>query len=357
MVALSPIALLAAARPASVRAALEPIQLICVETEDMTDLYYAVKTGMFARNGLDVTLVPTSSGAAATAAVVSGTYQIAKTSFLPLFSAHLQGIPLVVIAPQILNEQQNPRALLQIALDSSAKTGADLNGKTVGVPSLGDVSTLSIRAWVDKTGGDWRSLKFVEIPNSAMEAALVQHRADAAMLQTPQLDISLAAGTTKSLGNANAAIAPLFMFTGYIARNEWASQHADALRRFVATLAKATAYVNAHRPETVALVSEFTKANLANIEKMHRTTNGTTLDPALIQPLIDAAAKYGQIPRSFPARDSLVERRCALTPRVPGLAARPVQARDEGREFRYAAAPLTRSPHPRRWARRARARG
>ncbi len=301
--ALSSIAVLAETRPQSVRAATEPIQLVCVPTEDMTDLYYAVKTGMFARNGLDVSLAPTSSGAAAVAAVVSGTYQIAKTSLLAFFSAHVQGIPLVAIAPQILNELQNPRALLQVAPDSPYRTGADLNGKTVGVPSLGDVSTLAIRAWVDKTGGDWRSLKFVEIPNSALEAAIAQHRIDAAILQTPQLDVSLEAGTTKTLAYANAAIAPKFILGGYVALADWTSHHAKDARTFASTLAEASNYVNTHRAETAPLVAELTKAALVNVAKMHRTTNPTTLDPTLVQPLIDAAAKYGIISRAFPARE------------------------------------------------------
>lgn len=287
----------------ALRAAPEPIQLICVETEDMTDLYYAVKTGMFGRAGMDLELVPASSGAAATVAVVSGTYQIAKTSLLPFFSAHIRGIPLVVIAGNILNELHSPRALLQIAPDSPYKTGADLNGQTVGVPALGDVSTLAIRAWVDKTGGDWRSLKLVEIPNSELEAAIVAHRVAAAILQTPQLDISLQAGTTKTLAYANAAIAPTFMLGGYVTLLDWANAHAAEVRTFESTLARATTYVNAHRAETAPYVAELTKATLENVAQMHRTTNPTTLDPALVQPLIDAAAKYGIIPHGFSARE------------------------------------------------------
>jgi hypothetical protein len=61
--------------------------------------------------------------------------------------------------------------------------------------------------------------------------------------------------------------------------------------------------VNTHRAETAPVVAEFTKATLANVAKMHRTTNPTVLDPSLIQPLIDAAAKYGIIARAFPARE------------------------------------------------------
>ncbi|MGA2393655.1 MAG: ABC transporter substrate-binding protein [Candidatus Lustribacter sp.] len=293
----------AAFGPAAVRAASEAIAVVGVPSEDMTDIYYAIKTQMFARKGLDVSLVAASSGGAATAAVVAGTYQVGKSSLLALFNAHLAGIPLVAIAPDILNEPQNPRSLLQIAPDSPYKTGADLNGKTIGVPALGDATTLAIRAWVDKTGGDWHSLKFVEIPNAALEAALVAHRVDAAILQTPQLDISLEAGATKTLAYANEAIAPTFILAGYVALADWVKSHAAEARTFASTLAVATAYVNTHRPETAPLVAEFTKASLANVAKMHRTTNPTTLDPALVQPLIDAAAKYGIIARAFPARD------------------------------------------------------
>jgi NitT/TauT family transport system substrate-binding protein len=284
-------------------AALQALQVAGVPSEDMTDCYYAVKTGMFARNGLDVTLEASSSGAAATAAVVSGTYPIGKSSLLALMNAHLQGIPLVAVAPAILNEPQNPRSLLQIAPDSPYKTGADLNGKTIGVPALGDATTVAIRAWVAETGGDWHSLKFVEFPNAALEAAIVGHRVDAAILQTPQLDISLEAGTTKTLSYANEAIAPRFILAGYVALADWANHHADTVRTFASTLAAATSYVNTHRPETAPVVAEFTKATLANVAKMHRTTNPTVLDPALIQPLIDAAAKYGILARAFPARE------------------------------------------------------
>lgn len=291
-----------AALSARARAA-DAIQVIGTPSEDMTDMYYAVKTGMFARNGLDVTLVPATSGSAATIAVVSGSYQIAKSSMLALFSAHLRGIPLVLIAPELLTETQSPRSLLQIAPDSTFKTGADLNGKTIGVPALGDATTLATRAWVDKTGGDWHSLKFVEIPNTALEAAIVQHRVDAATLQTPQLDVSLEAGATKTLANANAAIAPKFILGGYFALSDWATRHAADVRTFASTLAAATTYVNAHRAETAPLVAEFTKTPLENVSKMHRTTNPTTLDAALIQPLIDAAAKYGIISQAFPARE------------------------------------------------------
>jgi hypothetical protein len=57
--------------------------------------------------------------------------------------------------------------------------------------------------------------------------------------------------------------------------------------------------------ETAPLIAEFTKIELAKVARMHRTSNALSLDPALIQPVIDAAAKYEIIARGFPARDIL----------------------------------------------------
>ena len=302
MLALAPLVVLHP-RPLRAQVTRDKIQVALVPVESQTNLYYGVKSGMFARAGLDVTLTATTSGAAATTAVITGAAQVGSTSMLPLFAAHIRGIPVLMVAPAVINTAQNPFGMLQIAADAPYKTGADLNGKTVASPTLGDMNSLATKAWVDKTGGDWRSLKWVEIPNAATEAALVGHRIAAAIMLSPQLDASLAAGTTKSLAYAYGAIGPMIMGTAFIAHREYVAQHTDVMRRFVKTLMEATTYVNGHPAETAPLVAELAKLDLADIGKMHRTLNGTTLDAALVQPVIDAAAKFEQIAHGFPARE------------------------------------------------------
>jgi NitT/TauT family transport system substrate-binding protein len=292
-------------RTAFAQATLEKLKVAGPPTEDATNIYYAVKNGLFGRAGLDVEMINTSSGTAATTAMITGTYDISRTSVMPLLTAHTRGIPIVIVGPELLTVGNNPFALLQIPVDSALRTGADLNGKTMGVPALNDQNSLATRAWVDKNGGDWRSLKFTEIPNSALEAALVQHRVDAAVLQQPALAASLAAGTSKTLGNAYSAIAQTYMSGCYAARSDWAVAHADALRRFNSVMASATNYIQSHLQESAPLVVELTKIELATAQKMHRAINATTLDAALIQPLIDAAVRYEHLQRGFPAREVL----------------------------------------------------
>jgi NitT/TauT family transport system substrate-binding protein len=276
-------------------------------TEDITNIFWAVKTGLFKQNGIDLELVGTNSGSAAMEAVVTGAYQLARVGIPASFPAHLRGIPIVIVAPGLLSRSTNPFALLQVAPDSTFKTGADLNGKTLGTPAIGDLNSLATKAWVDKNGGDWRSLKFVEIPNSAMEAAIVQKRVEAGVIQSPQLAQTLQAKTTKTLGDAWGAIAPTFLAGAYFARSDWASSHGDAIRRYNKVYSEASQYVNTHYKETEPLVAELTKMELANVAKIPRGFNATTLDLAQLQPLIDASAKYEHIPRAFPARELVWE--------------------------------------------------
>jgi NitT/TauT family transport system substrate-binding protein len=301
-----PMAGIAAPRRAAAQAARERIRLVSTPTEGSTNVFYAIKSGMFARAGLAVDMTGAGSGNAATTAVIAGSYEMGKTTMVATFTAHLRNIPLVLVAPGLVWTPRSRWALLQVPTDSPLKTGADLNGKTIGVTSLGDMTAVGIKAWVEKNGGDVKSLKFVEVPNSATEAALQQHRIDAAILQSPNLDASLTAGTTKTMGDALGAIAPSYLVSVWVARRDWAEQHQAVLARFKRVFADATTYVDSHPTETIPYVAELTSVDRDSVAKMPRSVSATSLDPSLIQPMIDAAAKYGAIERTFPARELLV---------------------------------------------------
>ena len=135
-------------------------------------------------------MVPTTSGTAATTAVIAGTYEAANTSLLAAMAAHTRGIPIVLIAPQAVYTAENPFSLLQVAPDSTFKTGADLNGKTISVLGINDINQLSTSAWVDKNGGDSKTLKFVEIPPGLTADAIAGHRVEAGELLEPLLAAS-----------------------------------------------------------------------------------------------------------------------------------------------------------------------
>ena len=289
--------------PARAQSGLDTIKLIAIPSDALTPIYYGIKMGAFKKAGIDVQITVATSGTAAMTAVIGGSYDIANTSILPVMAAHLRDFPISIVAPQAVYTADNPFALLQQASDTNYKTGADLNNKVVAVSALNDISQLTISAWTDKNGGDASTLKFVEMPAVATGAALEQHRVAAGMLLEPGLDESLASGQTKTLGDAYGAIGKRLMFAAYVGRPDWAKQHADLLKRFVATAGAAAVYTNAHPAETAQMMSDITKVPLPIMQRMRRVVCATTMDPSLVQPLIDAAYHFRQISKQFPAEE------------------------------------------------------
>jgi len=178
-----------------------------------------------------------------------------------------------------------------------------LDGKTIATPAIDSLSTLVISNWVDVHGGDARTLKFVEIPISAAQAALELHRIDAALMNDTALSTALASGNVRILAPAMDAIAPEFPYSGWFATADWAAKHRDLVQAFARVMAAATAYTNAHHAQTAAMLADFTGQTLDAVEHANRADTGTVLRLSEIQPLIDLAAKYKLIPQAFPARE------------------------------------------------------
>jgi NitT/TauT family transport system substrate-binding protein len=272
-----------------------------VPEESATPVLWAQKTGMFRSAGVDVDLSPQASGAAITAGVVGGSYQVGKSSIIPLITAFAKNIPIKLVAPGGLYRAAKPHIALVVRADATMKTAADMNGKTLGVSSLNDLYTLGIKLWMDKNGGDSTTLKIVELPLSAVEAALGSRRIDAGGIGTPALQMLLDSGNVRVLAYMFNAIAPEFMYTAWFASNDYIEGHRPALAAFSREVRQAAAYVNTHPAETIEMLGAFTSIPQPVIAKMTRAAMATTMDPKLIQPVIDVCVRYKVIPTSFDA--------------------------------------------------------
>lgn len=284
--------------------ALTTIRLGTVVADEITPILYAQHAGLYTRAGLDVQVTAVASGAAVTAAVLSGAYDIGKSSLPALMNAYLRGLPVAIIAPGGVYDPRAPYEELIVASDSPIRGPRDLEGKTVGVPSLHDLNELAVDGWVEAAGGDYHTIKYVELPNSAAGVAVAEHRVDAANVSNPPLAEALRTGRVRVAGHPWDAIGPSFLISVWFTTKDWAAKHPDQVRAFARTTQDAGAYTNAHHAETAPVVAEFTKIPLSLFtDGMTRTVSGTTLRLEQIQPVIDLSAKYKFIPRAIPARE------------------------------------------------------
>lgn len=274
-------------------------------TDSGAAVYYAQELGLFDKAGLDVKIDSLASGAAVAAGVASGTIDIAQGSLPSLFSAHERGIPFVLIAPGGLYSSRAPTSALVVSKSSALKTAKDLNGKIIANNALKNIGEIAADAWLDAGGADIASVKILEMPLGEMESALGQGRIDAAILVEPSLGLALSRNI-KILAPAYTSIAPSFMINAYFANADWVKAHADVVKRFDTVVRAAGKWANApaNRARSAAILEKYTKVSMS--PQNTRIVYADTLDPALIQPVIDATAKYKVIKTTFPAKDIIM---------------------------------------------------
>jgi sulfonate transport system substrate-binding protein len=285
-------------------ATLFPIHVGLPATDQGISMMYASQTGMFAKAGLDVQLDHTSpNGGATAAAVVSGSFDMGNSIVTAIFDAHMKGIPFTLVASGAIYDSKNPYSGMIVAADSPIQKLTDIKpGSTVGLAILRDIGELAITKAFDEAGMSAKDIKFTEIPQSAGAAAVEAHRVVMTELSNPLLNAAAATGKARIIPDLSA-LGNNFTLTGYFVMKDYAAKHPKELKAFVAVLAAAARYTNAHPAETAALLSQVSKIPLDVVQKMPRVQNGAGVSPAGIQPLIDAEAKYGFIAHAFPAQE------------------------------------------------------
>jgi len=281
--------------------ALTVVNVGAIPTDYSGNVYYALDLGYFKNAGLDVQIQPLANGAMAAAALASGTIDVAQAIVSATAAAHLHGIDIKLFAPASNTAPGSTASAVMVPTDSTVKTAADLNGKTIGILGFKSIQQVIMMAWVDKHGGDSKTLKFVEIPFPQMGTALAAHRVDAVLIGEPFLTSAKSAG--RVIANPEEGIAPRFLAVAWASTGAWLQAHPDIAVRFATAVRQAGLWANAHPSESADILAKYGKLDPAIAHTMGRVIYSNSVDPALIQPELDASAHYGGLDRTFPAAE------------------------------------------------------
>jgi NitT/TauT family transport system substrate-binding protein len=284
---------------------LAPVEIASPPAEENTPLVYAIRAGIFRRLGLDVKLTFLNNGAAVAAAVMGGTMQFGHTSAFTSILAISRNVPMKIVAPSSVYTPSYPFGIL-VSKDSSIRTAAELNGKTFATPSLNDYSSLFLQAWVDQNGGNSQSLKAVELPSSAMTAALTQGRVDAVTFAGPLLAQAIGSDTVRLLAKPMASVVGRnnkLVLADYFTTTSYADANPRVVQAFVRGILEANAYVNSHHAETAPLVAEILKVDLQVVQQSDRLQFREANDPKDLQPFVDLLYKYKIVDKPLASSD------------------------------------------------------
>ncbi len=293
--------------PAIAQNAPPPIRFGGTTNDTAAEPYYAQELGYFKRAGLNVEITTLSNGAAIAQAIAGGALDVGGTNLVGLGTAIAHNIPFALVAGGGIYSTDAPTTVLCVAKNAPYKIAKDLNGKTVSVPSLKDLTYAAAAGWLDQNGADVASIKFIEIPFPEASAALDRGTIAAGMIAEPSLSAGLRANTVRIFGKAFDAVAKQFMITATFATNDWVHKNADTARKLAQAIYETGRWANsrANQAHSGEILAGFAKLDPAVVGSMTRATYSTSADPKLLQPPLDIAYKYKFIDRQISASELL----------------------------------------------------
>ena len=278
---------------------LQTVRVASIPIDPLANVYFADDLGFFKDAGISIEFVPLQNSAAAVAALSGGSVDVAASAITSLAAAHLSGFDVKFIAPAELNTTASRTDVIAVKIDSPIQTAADLNGKTIALSGLKTLQQVGIMSWVDRHGGNSKTLKFVEIPIPQMCAQIESGRVDAALPVEPF--ITACARSARILGNVYDGIAPRFLMMGYASSGGWLKNNPELASRFASAVERASVWANSHTQESGDILVRIAKLDPTVAKSMARATYATSLDAKMIQPSLDVSAQYDVLQHSFPA--------------------------------------------------------
>ena len=138
-----------------------------------------------------------------------------------------------------------------------------------------------------------------------MPAAIETGRMKPAWIAEPYFSQAVKSGKARSAGDLTAGLGLRSIQTTYAATGEYITKNREALSRFVRVVREVHEYFNTHKPEFAAATEAFTGVPRAQ-QAPDTVTYATDAGPRDLQTWIEAAAKYGTIPRTFNATELFV---------------------------------------------------
>jgi NitT/TauT family transport system substrate-binding protein len=297
--------LLAAAatvRPRAVAAQASRTVRIGIEASDtFGEPMFGLDAGIFGRAGLTVTLTILPAAGAIAAAVAGGALDAGLTDAIVLANAFNRGVALTALAASGLFRSGDPTSGLCVLKTAPQRTAKSFEGQAIAVGTLVSLTSISLRMWLAHNGADVASVRFVEMPFGDMPAALGRRTVAGAYFAEPLLTQNAADITLIAI--PYSAIADSFPISLVVAGRAWLAQNPDLGRRLAGAIYETARWANQNRDRTAPILAKYSQLELELIRRMRRTPFATSLEPAMLQPILDAAAAYKLIDRPTSAAD------------------------------------------------------
>ncbi|HLG74537.1 MAG TPA: ABC transporter substrate-binding protein [Chloroflexota bacterium] len=213
--------------------------------------WIAQDEGIFAQNGLSVDM-KFMAGATTTAAMLANEVEFGSIGGGDVISAAANGADFVIVGVIV------PTYTFIIEANQSIKQPADLNGKSVGVSTLGSASDIGTRVGLRKLGIDPKNVRIVQegTPVNAT-AAMVGGAIEAATISPPE-NVKLNRQGFHDLIDLSQLGLPASTNTLTV-RKSWYATHHDVAQKFIDSLVQGVAKAKKDKAATIKVIQKYLK--------------------------------------------------------------------------------------------------
>jgi NitT/TauT family transport system substrate-binding protein len=239
---------------------LTSIKVGVVPVVDVAPLYLGIDKGFFEEEGLDVEPVVAQGGAAIIPAVVAGDQEIGFSNVVSLMLGQTQDLPVKIISQgiQATDDPDNDTAAIAVKGDSDIQEPADLEGKTIAINTLNNISQLTVTAALDSEGVDTSTLSFVEVPLPDMVGQLEAGQIDAAGLVEPFVTTGKNAGQRMIIYD-RVATEPEMTIATYFTSDSYLQDNPDVVEAFVRAMNRSLEYATENPDEARQAIANYTQ--------------------------------------------------------------------------------------------------
>jgi putative hydroxymethylpyrimidine transport system substrate-binding protein len=232
---------------------------------DHVGFYYALKTGLFSKSGLSVTIRAPSDPTAPLKLVAAGDTDLAVSYEQEIFYAAAQGLPVTAVAAVI------PQPLNSImAIDPSIHSIADLKGGSVGITGVpsdyADLDTALQHAGLTRADVHVVTVGYNLLP------ALLSHRVDAVLgvyrnVEGIELEDEGFKPTVIPIDQVGVPTYDELVLVASSTRLRSDPSYASMVRRFVAAFLAGSSQAQAHPAQARSILASVTASSAAFLDR------------------------------------------------------------------------------------------
>jgi NitT/TauT family transport system substrate-binding protein len=289
-----------ASSPPQLAPELADITVAALPAADLAGLYIAQDQGLFAQQGLHVTIESIPSSQAIIADQLKGQVDISAGSYIPYIAAQAAGASFRVLAEADIL-RPDTRVLVTTASSPVVSVG-QLVGRKIAVNATNSIGTLLISVLLSDHGISPAKVRFVTDQQGfpAMPAQLQAGTWDAAFLAEPYITLAGEKYGDRILADLDQGSAVNFPIDGYVATTAWAQANPKTAAAFVRAIRAGQLLADTDAAAVQAAITKYD--NLGPLVTTAMALSGYPtgpVDKGRIQRVAAAMLQFGLLNRQY----------------------------------------------------------